>query len=228
MTDHDAHAWVEAWFAGYGWLTFDPTPGRGTALGHVHERVGLRRRHPGARHGPVPRLRAEPRRRRRRGACRALEQPSARAQPRGPTCSPSSLLVAALLGLGARQERAPLPPGRYAVTHGGAHRRPGPSSPTSCATRARARRRHAPIGELAAELRRLGVASDGFAAAFSRARYGPAAGAAAAADDARRELGRVARASPGPARARGGGSGASSPLRSPARRLTASGTMRGR
>lgn len=30
VTDHDAHAWVEAWFAGYGWLPFDPTPGRGT------------------------------------------------------------------------------------------------------------------------------------------------------------------------------------------------------
>ena len=30
VTDHDAHAWVEAWFAGHGWLTFDPTPGRGT------------------------------------------------------------------------------------------------------------------------------------------------------------------------------------------------------
>ena len=30
VTDHQAHAWVEAWFAGYGWLAFDPTPGRGT------------------------------------------------------------------------------------------------------------------------------------------------------------------------------------------------------
>ena len=30
VTDHDAHAWVEAWFEGQGWLTFDPTPGRGT------------------------------------------------------------------------------------------------------------------------------------------------------------------------------------------------------
>src|SRR5579872_218504 len=30
VTDHDAHAWVEAWFAGYGWLPFDPTPGRGS------------------------------------------------------------------------------------------------------------------------------------------------------------------------------------------------------
>src|SRR6188472_442668 len=30
VTDQQAHAWVEAWFAGYGWLPFDPTPGRGT------------------------------------------------------------------------------------------------------------------------------------------------------------------------------------------------------
>jgi transglutaminase-like putative cysteine protease len=29
VTDHDAHAWVEAWFPRYGWLPFDPTPGRG-------------------------------------------------------------------------------------------------------------------------------------------------------------------------------------------------------
>jgi hypothetical protein len=25
-TDRDAHAWVEVWFKGYGWLPFDPTP----------------------------------------------------------------------------------------------------------------------------------------------------------------------------------------------------------
>lgn len=30
VTDHQAHAWVETWFEGYGWLPFDPTPGRGT------------------------------------------------------------------------------------------------------------------------------------------------------------------------------------------------------
>jgi hypothetical protein len=29
VTDHDAHAWVEVWFRGYGWLPFDPTPSIG-------------------------------------------------------------------------------------------------------------------------------------------------------------------------------------------------------
>ena len=30
VTDHQAHAWVEVWFHGHGWVPFDPTPGRGT------------------------------------------------------------------------------------------------------------------------------------------------------------------------------------------------------
>ncbi|MDQ3067556.1 MAG: DUF3488 and transglutaminase-like domain-containing protein, partial [Actinomycetota bacterium] len=29
VTDRNAHAWVEVWFEDYGWLAFDPTPGRG-------------------------------------------------------------------------------------------------------------------------------------------------------------------------------------------------------
>jgi hypothetical protein len=33
VTDHDAHAWVEVWFRGYGWMPFDPTPGRGSLSG---------------------------------------------------------------------------------------------------------------------------------------------------------------------------------------------------
>jgi transglutaminase-like putative cysteine protease len=33
VTDRDAHAWVEVWFEGHGWIPFDPTPGRGTFAG---------------------------------------------------------------------------------------------------------------------------------------------------------------------------------------------------
>jgi transglutaminase-like putative cysteine protease len=33
VTDHNAHTWVEVWFPRYGWLAFDPTPGRGTLAG---------------------------------------------------------------------------------------------------------------------------------------------------------------------------------------------------
>jgi transglutaminase-like putative cysteine protease len=32
VADTNAHTWVEVWFAGYGWLPFDPTPGRGRLL----------------------------------------------------------------------------------------------------------------------------------------------------------------------------------------------------
>lgn len=33
VSDRNAHAWVEVWFRGFGWLPFDPTPGRGNLGG---------------------------------------------------------------------------------------------------------------------------------------------------------------------------------------------------
>jgi protein-glutamine gamma-glutamyltransferase len=40
VTDHDAHTWVEVWFPQYGWLPFDPTPGRGR-LGGTYSSTSL-------------------------------------------------------------------------------------------------------------------------------------------------------------------------------------------
>jgi hypothetical protein len=37
----DAHAWVEAWIGGMGWVTFDPTPGASARQGGLGERVGM-------------------------------------------------------------------------------------------------------------------------------------------------------------------------------------------
>ena len=42
VTDHEAHAWVEVWFAGIGWVPFDPTPGRGTLGGEYSFASGSR------------------------------------------------------------------------------------------------------------------------------------------------------------------------------------------
>jgi transglutaminase-like putative cysteine protease len=33
VNDRNAHTWVEVWFKGFGWLPFDPTPGRGNLSG---------------------------------------------------------------------------------------------------------------------------------------------------------------------------------------------------
>ena len=57
VTDHDAHAWVEAWFAGLRLAHVRSDAGPRHAVGDVHERLGLGRRDQGARHRAVPRRR---------------------------------------------------------------------------------------------------------------------------------------------------------------------------
>jgi transglutaminase-like putative cysteine protease len=45
VTDRNAHTWVEVWFQGYGWLPFDPTPGRGRLAGpYTSSSLGFRGR----------------------------------------------------------------------------------------------------------------------------------------------------------------------------------------
>jgi hypothetical protein len=180
VSDRDAHAWVEAWFAGYGWLTFDPTPGRGRltgtytyasdsadairALGTVGSRRG------GKRFQGTP------------------SRPVSLPQRRTAHASPWPYLLpvaAALLALAALTAAKRIRRRRRAST----------TDPRRRASAARAdladfiRDQGSPIAatasvhELVAELRRLGVSSDAFAAAFARARYGPPAGAAAAAEE---------------------------------------------
>ena len=188
VTDHDAHAWVEAWFAGYGWLTFDPTPGRGTlsatytnasdsadairALG-TGRFLGAGFRGPRSSHrsaAPVP-------------------QPSSRRIPWS-LIIPLALIVVALLGLALAKSFRRL---RRARTHDPRRRASAARAELAAFIRDQGSpvALSASIGELVLELRRLGVGSDAFAAAFSRARYGPPADAASAADETRRELRRV-------------------------------------
>lgn len=188
VTDHDAHAWVEAWFAGYSWLAFDPTPGRGTLTATYTNASdsadAIRALGTGRFLGSGRRGTATPH---RAGVHQA--QATRRSTNWWPIV-PLAALAAALGALAlAKSVRR--------------HRRSATRDPRSRASAARAelaafiRDQGAPVagtasvGDLVVELRRLGVGGDAFAAAFTRARYGPPTGAAAAVNDACRELQRV-------------------------------------
>lgn len=54
FTDRDAHAWVEVWFKGYGWLPFDPTPATpASSRGHLIARFVRPPRNPAGGSTPV-------------------------------------------------------------------------------------------------------------------------------------------------------------------------------
>ena len=188
VTDHDAHAWVEAWFAGHGWLTFDPTPGRGT-LSATYTNASdsadaIRALGTGRFLGAGSFAPTTPR--------RGVATPEVATSTGVPwrLIVPLALVAALLLGLallksGARWRRARTDDPRRRAAAARAElaafiRDQGSQVPPS-----------ASVHQLSLELRARGVGTDAFAAAFARARYGPPASAAVAADETRRELGRI-------------------------------------
>ena len=202
VTDHDAHAWVEAWFRGYGWLPFDPTPGVGrpergqlerALLGGVAEVHAARDRHPGRRAGRSCRRRPA----HRHGEAGRAEAAGSGAVGRCVGVSrhrqPARAACAARRG-GARRHRA-----REARACAGL--RYASRDPRRVAAACRQEladylldqridaARSATLHELGALVREeLAVDPDRFVAAATAARFGPPAGARPAARDARREL----------------------------------------
>ena len=113
VTDHDAHAWVEVWFAGSGWIPFDPTPGRGTLGGEYSFASGSQ---DGGRCAPAGRARrrrasARPTRASRTRAI-SLWQRARRASERAPSLVGVGFVLVVLwivavgLGKAARPPRA--------------------------------------------------------------------------------------------------------------------------
>ncbi len=186
VTDHDAHAWVEVWFAGYGWLPFDPTPGRGTLSATYTNASDSADALRALGSGQFL------------GSDAAGRTPTRRGVPAQPdltteasfnwwTFTPVAILAALLAALasakGARRVRLASvrdPRGRASAARAGlAAYLCDQGVPVATG---------APIWQLTAELQALGVAGNGFATAFARARYGPLEGADAASGLARAEL----------------------------------------
>ena len=189
VTDHDAHAWVEVWFAGYGWLPFDPTPGRGTLSATYtyasDSADALRALGSGQFLGSDAAGRTPT----RRGVPVQANGPAAESvnwwmfAPLVVSVALLALLVVAKGVTRLRLLSVRDPRGRASAARAElAAFLCDQGAPLTVS---------APIWQLALELHERGVASGGFATAFARARYGPLEGAAAAGDQARAELRKV-------------------------------------
>ena len=207
VTDREAHAWVEVWFNGYGWLPFDPTPAgpgappRGAAVAGTPVGLGARGLTPGqagraattrgasafeqklnANNGLGTRLRPH------HGSSTSPVKVSGGSDRGRPVLLLLAVLVAAVGGI--------------ALTKAGFRmlrrvRRDPRGVAAACRQELAAflldqrieTPRSATLGELGELVRReFGARPDAFVAAATAARFGPVESAAAAAVTARREL----------------------------------------
>jgi transglutaminase-like putative cysteine protease len=208
ISDREAHAWVEVWFKGYGWLPFDPTPAApGAAPRQTQAGVPAARGGAGSP-GPFP-----------AGGTTAaakhasvVEQKLRTVNGFGPRRrGPAPPLPAVSLGGGGSDRGRPVllllavlaaAVGGIVLTKGGLRlRRSARRDPRGVAAACRQELtsflvdqrvetpRSATLGELGDLFRReFAVQPEAFVAAATAARFGPPAEAAAAALTARREL----------------------------------------
>jgi Transglutaminase-like superfamily len=208
ISDRDAHTWVEVWFRGYGWLPFDPTPGRGQLAGSYSDasprfdaaaaakllarvvRGGEVFNAPAGGGGPEARLPAQ---RPASAGLGPLTAPEASAQHHSLL---RLLVLLAFAVIGA------IAAAKFARRRSRYITRDPRKLAAACARElfdflADQRLGIAPtstIRELGGELKeRFAVDAVPFASAVEAARFGRPAGAAAAASAARNELGRVKR-----------------------------------
>ena len=208
--DRNAHTWVEVWFKGYGWLPFDPTPGRGT-LGAPYTTSSISFDAPGA----VAVLAASAlkgrsllrfelsnlgRDRRERSQERGAStpdrgSPGQAGQGRGPGAGGLVALAVAILALLFVLAKLALRRARFFTQD---PRRLAAACRRELVDFLLDQRVEVPRSAGPRELgrllrRRVGIDASDFAEALGRARFGPEASAADAAREARRELRSVRR-----------------------------------
>jgi transglutaminase-like putative cysteine protease len=209
ISDREAHAWVEVWFKGYGWLPFDPTPNAPGAAPRQAQ-AGAPAAAGGGPGGPNPAAAGgtSPAAR----AAAIVEQKLRTVNGVGPRRNPRGAAGAPALSLGDGSDRGRpilLLLAALAAALGGIvltklgfrlarYARRDPRGIASACRQELAsflvdQRIEAPASATLAELgeivrRQFGVSPETFVAATTAARFGPAEDAAAAAVTARREL----------------------------------------
>jgi protein-glutamine gamma-glutamyltransferase len=208
VTDRNAHTWVEVWFRGFGWLSFDPTPGRGRLAGpYTSSSLGFRGREALEALGQERGLGADGRRAieqldqrlaRERALDRAVQVPADSGSDDGRGEDTFVLLLLVGFATASTIAAAKFVRRRLRYLGGGARRIAG-ACRLELAEFVRDQRIDvrpaATLGELGENVRAaLAVNTQRFVDAAEAARFGPEASADEAARSARRELARVKRA----------------------------------